>query len=155
MKKDTVGKNDIDPYDPNPYNLDTVKVNKYDLNGKYLKTYNSIAEATKDVTGEISRSFGIPRCCNEPDKNFTYKGFQWRYCKGKFSDCKDITPHVRENTAKREVLKIDKETGKIVKNFLSIREASRDIGMSNTAFMKRLKKTGITEKNGFIWKYKN
>jgi len=50
------------------------KVNKYTLDGEYLETFNSMADAARSINIDISC---ISRCCNGHRK--TSSGFVWKY----------------------------------------------------------------------------
>ena len=50
------------------------KINQYDLDGNFIKTWNSISLAAKDLS--ITNS-SIHSCCNNKIKS--YKGYIWRY----------------------------------------------------------------------------
>ena len=52
------------------------KVNQYSLEGIYLNTYNSIAEAAR-LTGIVDRSIG--KCCSPDYKLKTAGGFKWEF----------------------------------------------------------------------------
>ena len=55
-------------------NANKTKVNQYSLNGEYIKTYNSIREACKELG---IRSSGISNCCaNRISKS---GGYIWKY----------------------------------------------------------------------------
>lgn len=54
----------------------SIKVNQYDINGNYIKTFNSIVEASKEVN--IYKS-NISSCCKGKIK--TCAGYKWEYAK--------------------------------------------------------------------------
>lgn len=54
----------------------SIKVNQYDINGNYIKTFNSIVEASKEVN--IYKS-NISSCCKGKIK--TCAGYKWKYIK--------------------------------------------------------------------------
>lgn len=50
------------------------KVNQYDLNGNFIKTWNSIREANK-----FYKTSHISECCNNKSSRKTAKGYLWKY----------------------------------------------------------------------------
>lgn len=50
------------------------KVNQYDLNGNFIKTWNSIKEAN-----EYYKTSHISECCNCKSKRNITKGYIWKY----------------------------------------------------------------------------
>lgn len=50
------------------------KVNQYDLNGNFIKTWNSIKEAN-----DYYKTSHISECCNPNTKRNIAKGFLWKY----------------------------------------------------------------------------
>ena len=89
------------------------RVNKYDLNGEYIETY----EAIKDISqGTNLNSSGISQACKTLRP---YAGFQWRFdseCPRGNSIGKYIPPK------KQTVLQIDKKTQEIVRVYEDINE---------------------------------
>lgn len=53
------------------------RVNQYDLNGNFLKTFNTVSDAAKEVGCVVS---AISNCCLGRTK--TSMGFQWRFVEG-------------------------------------------------------------------------
>lgn len=62
-------------------------VNQYDLNGNFIKQFESVASAEK----ETGRSY-IGKICNKPDKFKQYKGKQYRFAES-VDDKKNISPY--------------------------------------------------------------
>lgn len=50
------------------------KVNQYDLNGNFIKTWNSIREANN-----FYKTSHVSECCNNNSKRNITKGFLWKY----------------------------------------------------------------------------
>ena len=53
-----------------------LKVNQFDINGEYIKTFQNIEEAAKEIG--ISES-SIRQACNGTQGRKTAKGFIWKY----------------------------------------------------------------------------
>jgi hypothetical protein len=64
-----------------------VKANQYDLEGNYIKTYNSITDAAKYVNSAAGNVFKACRNITQ-----TAAGFQWRLLSDEFPVGKDIPP---------------------------------------------------------------
>ena len=56
-----------------------IKVKQY-KNGKYIRKYNSMAEAAKAVNGQEQH---ISECVNNIPHRNTHKGYEWRKDDGK------------------------------------------------------------------------
>jgi len=54
------------------------KVNQYDINNNFLKTFNSISDASIEVLGTINGRKKIVECCEDFD--LKYKNYKWQYC---------------------------------------------------------------------------
>lgn len=55
-------------------NPSRVKVNQYDLNGNFIKTWNSVIEANK-----FYKTSHISECCNDKSNRKMAKGYLWKY----------------------------------------------------------------------------
>lgn len=55
------------------------KVNQFEIDGTFIKTYPSITEAAKTVYGNKLRRGGISKACM---LNKNYLGYMWRYTEG-------------------------------------------------------------------------
>jgi hypothetical protein len=66
-----------------------VKVNQYDLDGNYLRTFDSITDASKYL-GKSTEGSSITRCC-KGERKYAF-GFQWRYLSDEFAEGKNISP---------------------------------------------------------------
>lgn len=54
-------------------------IEQYDLNGKYINTYNSGADAGEKVFNDSEKRKGIIACCK--NKRVNYGGYIWKYAK--------------------------------------------------------------------------
>lgn len=122
------------------------KINKFDLNGKYICTFNSITDARKS----ISESGGAAICAavNPNRQGETAYGYMWKYDTGDHSNIKPI-----KYKHKRSVLKIDIKTGVILDEYPSMASAARANHcslnyISDVCYGKR------KECKGFFWKIK-
>ena len=92
------------------------KVNQYDLNGKYIKTWESIKQAQ-----DYYNIKHISSCCNLNKSYSTVNGFQWRFYSG---NTDDIRPHI-PNTLEKSVVQRDLE-GNLIKTWKSLHQISRE-----------------------------
>lgn len=120
-----------------------IPVNQYDLNGKYIKTWESATDAGKEYG---IQSAHITDCCNY--KRQFCNGYIWRYTQ----DASEVKPYV-DQTAK-EIYQIDKDTGNIIAKYKSIAEAARVVNGNgpNITFVCGPKYSQKSYK-GYIWKY--
>jgi len=100
------------------------KVVQYDLNGKYICTYDSIAQAglrTNTTSSNISRVCSLSR--------YTANNFQWRF---EIDDI-DMLPPVSSDRHKKgkAVYQICKASGNILKSFSSALEAAQAMGVKS------------------------
>ena len=120
-------------------------VNQYDLDGKYIRTFTSIAAAKRSIPG----AGAISRVLNDEDTvSQSSGGFQWKYDTGDHSDIPAL--HVNG----REVLQIDPVSYKLIAEFDSMAEAERKTGVSSKQIIKSCKRDHVTA-GGFIWRYKD
>lgn len=115
------------------------KVSSYTLDGKFLKTYDSIADASSDTGISIGN---ITTCCQG---KFRYtKDITWRYGENK----EDISPVKLKN---KSISQYNLE-GKFIKNYDSAYEAGRALKLDRSSITKCCK--GKANKVGnFIFKY--
>lgn len=122
------------------------KVNQYTLEGKFIKTWNSISEAGKILSLNES---SIGKCCREEPSTHQIGGFIWRYLNDVDGDS-EISPV--KYKSKRLVDQFTLE-GIYIKSFLSVSEASKEINSNSTNISKccngKRKSAG-----GYLWKYK-
>lgn len=119
--------------------LRKIKVSKYTLEGKFVKTYNSIAEASADTgisTGNITT------CC-QGKFNYT-NDCTWRYG----SDGKDIEP-VKLKTISVRQYDLD---GNFIKEYKGAYDAGKSLNLDRSSITKCCK--GKVNKVGeYIFKY--
>lgn len=126
--------------------INHIRVEQYDCDGNYIKTYNSIMEAAYAINQPQSQR-SISKCCN----NIKYKsvgGYQWKI----EGSNKEINSIKKPKSNKKKKVKQFNKDGELIAIFNSSREASRQTGVaqasiSNTCLNKQ--KTG----GGFIWQY--
>lgn len=117
------------------------KINQYDINGKYIATFNSIKEV-KNIFGEVN----IYGCC--VGKNKTARGFQWRYYEGNVDNIIPIEPPRRVYT---KINQYDLN-GNFIKTWDSIKEASEIYNVTLSTICTALRGRNKTS-CGYIWKY--
>lgn len=120
----------------------TVAVIQLDLNGKFIKRYNSIKEAA-DETG--IPSCHISACCQKP--NSSTGGFQWVYEKD--YDPNKIYPEIKPH--KRRVVKLTINM-EYVQTFDSVTEAAESVGKKTPLIIRSCKNPQVTA-YGFKWMY--
>ena len=121
------------------------KINQYDLEGHYIRTFDSIAEIKKTVpgTGSISQVLAGKKNCK------TAGGYQWRYFDGSYEDNEPVTP----NAKCRPVLQIDPDSGVVIAEYTSATEAGKALGISHTHICSVCKGQRKTC-GGWKWNYK-
>lgn len=122
----------------------SISVSAYDENGKFIKTYESINDACKDVN---CLHTDITRAIN--GKRFLIAGFQWRKYEiktgiGKVPKKKKCTKQIGQYL----------HTGKLLKVWESTSEAAKKLNISRTGINNCLKEKSSTS-NGYIWKFMN
>lgn len=127
----------------------TKAVLQYDLNGNYIRSFNSLTEAGKACKGSY---VCIMNCCK--GKISSAFNYLWKYANDKRPIFDVIKPcDITKN--RRAVYQIDKYSGNILQEFSSIKEAAIAMGsLANRSAITRCclgnKKTAF----GFKWKYK-
>lgn len=124
---------------------------QFDLDGNFIMEYSTIAQAVEFLDVD---SPGISQCASGIHK--TAGGFQWRYRDDPLfkNGIVNIGPAPEYVTPNRKaVLQFDLE-GKFIKEYPSISEASRELGIKegnlSTCLKGKIKSCG-----GFQWKYKD
>lgn len=117
------------------------QIHQYSKNGKFLKTYNSLKEAAKELN--ISSS-SISHCARGNKRFPTYAGFIWKYEK-----LKKVTP-VKPRKRQIKVYK----NNKLFKTYESISQVHKELNLSKTKIWKCLTNK-IKSYNGYILKYKD
>lgn len=143
------------------------KINQYDINGRYIKTWDSLS----DIKRELGWSGNICKVCSPKRLEYrkvTAYNHVWRFYKDE-PNCKNIIISKEEleirNAKKEMFIKTKKAPKKVdqynianefIKTFNSIKEAADSVngdpsGISVVASGKKYKHTY----KGYIWKYHN
>lgn len=119
---------------------------QYDLDGNFIKEWESAVDAGKEI--KISYS-DINRACKK--ENLTSAGFQWRYKEGEIKD--KINKYVKpESASNKAIIQLTKEN-EIIKEYKSIMDASRQTGVLNSSIQNCL--SGRSQSaGGYKWKLK-
>lgn len=123
---------------------DKKKVKQYDLNGDFIKEYESITEASKQ-TGSLDSKITLV-CQRKRDQ---HNSFQWRYSSEKDTD----VGFVPEDSylKPKEVIQKDLE-GREIGRYRSTREAAKSIGGTQSAISRCCNGVAKTHK-GFKWQF--
>lgn len=126
-----------------------LKVNKYTMDGEYLQTYKTGAEAERD----LGASSGTLSSVLIESKTPTYAGFQWHLDTG--DNRKKISPigDYKRGSSNGGVYQIDLITGELLNHFDSLVEAYLFLNKQDNGFISsvcRGKKEGAW---GYDWKY--
>lgn len=120
-------------------------INKYDLDGNYIATYYSYADASRSVGAE--RVHGIKLCClNQQQQAY---GFQWSFVK-----CDKIEPYKKTYSIKNRVKAVDQYDleGNFIRRWNSSKEAADFLGKNRPQTI-----NGAANNSkpayGYIWKY--
>lgn len=127
------------------------KVNQYDLNGHYIKTYNSLIEGCKDVSNNQYGYVHIEESCKNFNK--TYYNYMWRYT-DEFPPNQDINPYIKITKNSKKVSQYDVETGTLIKTYLSSKEAEIITGI-DAKMIRRCAAGHRKTCGGYIWKYED
>ena len=125
------------------------KVNQYDLEGKYLNTYISMAEAKRAINKE-----GISISCVVNGNQKSSGGFLWREYVGSTEDI-EIVPFIKTQKGTSKVFrKINQYTldGDFIKCWNTITEAHRTLNI----YLRSIRECcqgKVAQAKGFIWKY--
>ena len=125
----------------NQNEVNSLLVHEYSLKGKYVKSYNSIRDATANG---VDRS--ALRLKNRTKPIFSKD--KW-YIVNSSKPEKSIKVK-KTGTQRRKVLQIDPITGEIIKVWNSTREPQNNLGISNVSAVCKGKRKTM---GGFIWKY--
>jgi hypothetical protein len=129
------------------------KVNQYTLDGKYIKTWNSITDALKAL-GKSIRDSHISLSC-KGEQNHTF-GYQWRYLSDEFPEDKDIgslPTRERVNGLPKKVKAILPNGKELI--FNSLAKAGKHFNCSREAVTRKMKtgRTRITELKDVKFEY--
>lgn len=136
-KKTTIQKNK----ENQPYKR---AVDRYNLNGKLVKSYQSINEASLDTNLPNTM---ISDVCRHRPKHKTAGGFVWRF-KGEPFSLEYLNP---AEHLKKSVCQYTKD-GKLIKEFESVSEASKITNLSPGNISRCCNKE-IKTVGGFIWRF--
>ena len=120
--------------------LKSIKIKQYDLNGNFIKEWNSSIEAEKDLN---INSRSIRAVCS--GKRNTAGGFIWKYLN-------DDSPVKLKNKTKKEVCQYDLNNNYIA-TYHSLKEAEEQTGINYTSISKACNNK-IKTAGKYIWKYK-
>lgn len=130
-------------------NHNAVKINQYDRNGKYIKTWNCIRDAAKFYKINDSTINGA---LNENNHKMA-KGFQWRRFE-EYNECSNIEKYERKHDysyCMKKVAQYDLNN-KLLKIYDSGKLASEKTNVSQTCISSCCKGHTKTA-GGYIWKY--
>ena len=128
----------------------SIKVNKYNLNGDFIATYNSLIEA---ANGNKAEAHSIGQCCK--GKLQTALGYQWKYYN---DNTNNILPAKNFKLYKRKVLQYSKDNNQL-NSFGSLIEAASTLTNDKTKIKTISNQIGQVCKSnrktayGYIWKY--
>lgn len=129
------------------YNKYKKPVLQYDLDGNFIKEWESAVDAGKEL--KISYS-DINRSCKK--ENLTTAGFQWRYKNGDIKN--QINKYFKpESVSNKAVIQLTKNGEEIIQ-YKSLSEVKQILGISVTNLCNCLTGRSKTA-GGFKWKYKN
>lgn len=123
----------------------TRKVNQYELNGKYIRTYERLIDAERQNN---CKKLSVFNCCKRIQRQ-AY-GYQWRYS-DEVDGIKDIEPMEHKLPRfKRRVLKYTIDNV-LVEEFDSVKEASVSAGVTGSSMSDIIRQGRI--RCGYRWKY--
>lgn len=133
------------------------KVDQYDLQGNYLRTFNNTAQAARFCGDYHTRGVGIQECCKGRAKR--YRDYQWRWHSEEHSN---IGPYINNSMktieeSKRKIDKLDLD-GNYICTYNSISDAARDLNVNNNIttvcsnITQRARGNGISA-YGYKWRY--
>lgn len=112
-------------------------VDQYDINGNYIKTFNSISDAIKEINANKTSEIGIAI-----KKGTVCHGFRWALSGDKLIFSKN----------KKKVAKIDINTNEILEIFDGAREAARQMNVDSSGIIRACNGQQKTCK-GYKWRY--
>lgn len=127
-------------------NLDYMnkKVNMYDLNGSFIKSFNSITDASQFSKADVSC---IVKCCKNVKMYNSSKGFMWTY------DNEEVNVFKNNRTKSKKVLKINTK-GDVVKEYSSVYETYKSENIDK-ALVNRCLNGKQKTTNGYSYRYKD
>jgi hypothetical protein len=130
------------------------KVDVYSMNGEFIKTYDSVQEASKDFN---SCSSAISHVCNSRYRAKSHKGFRFAYHNEKLANYRlsKIKPTKEKGLFKRggvEIQQIDRN-GNVINTFTSMIVAAKETGLFPQGISQCCRGV-IDQYNGTQWRYK-
>ena len=120
------------------------KIVQYSLQGEFIKTWDSISEAGRELNIDIS---SIAKCCKGIHR---YSGgYIWKYLEDGLTE-EDII--MRNKTKREKCVTQYSMSGELVCMFKSAREASLNTGVHYNSIVRCCRKERKTA-GGFIWEY--
>lgn len=139
--------NDISPYIKKRA---TTKINQYDINGHYIKTWESLKELRNNIGCNNNT---IIRCCNGQQKSL-YNKFIFRYYDGSTKDIK-IDDYICPISKQVGQYDINNNLIKIYQSALSAINEFGNTGIYNCARLNKNNPKKLKTCGGYIWKYIN
>lgn len=121
-------------------------INKYDLEGHYICTFPSIAEACASIS--TGKGDAIRAVVNPNRQGDSAYGFMWKYDDGNHEDI-----HPIKYKMKKSVLQINPDTGDVIQEYESISKAAKALHTGINQISEACKGVRKTW-HGYIWKYK-
>ena len=112
--------------------------------GKVLQEHDSVKDALLSIGRPYSSAPHISKCCL--GKAVTAYGFRWSYPGESQKYAHLVKPS-------KKILRICKDTGKILQEYLSINEATKFVGGDPAGHITRCCKRGRVSAHGYIWSY--
>ena len=119
-------------------------VRQYNLNGEYMMTYESTAEAARQTNSQQSK---IVEVCIGNRK--TTNNYQWRYDDANIDR---LSPVSKPITSKKRVAQYDKN-GELIAIYESFKKAAESVNGTPSAISRICSGTpGLHTHKGFVWK---
>jgi very-short-patch-repair endonuclease len=131
--------------EPTKNNLVKKIVAKYDRDGKYIETFESATEASRQVNGSKE---SIVHACK---KSFLSHGFLWRYLEDR-NNTEDIKGYVYVPNKKYMRHVEVYENDKLYRTFTSITEAAKEMKL-NVSMCRKFLYGKKNDPKGYIWKF--
>lgn len=122
-------------------NPPNTKVYQYDLNGKFIKEFNSIKDAIKELS--IKNGSLISACCKGKKKS-AY-GYMWRYYKIEYIE------EYKSQRIQKNIIQYDKNNNAI-NTYFGFMQAEKSTGIPHSNILKCCEGERISA-GGFIWRY--
>ena len=150
----TISEKALKRWKENPPIFEKNKIYQYDTTGKFLQMFEN-GELVELKTG--FKRLTINKYCRGHNKGF-YKNFFWYYEDKGFQLPLSLII-TSKKYAFREVLKIDKLTGKLLEEFRSMKQAGESIRKGTSTTVGCIREVCIggrqNEAYGFFWKFKD